>query len=153
MNRADFTLRAHEWDKAKDFLSIHPQLKDCSVSIHSGSRLHEFPFAATFAENCLNHIERGIMRASNITGSTQSTVESNIQIGQLLKLMFIGLVAADGFHGRISRNPSHLQHFNLYHLRVKVDGRIYPTKPYIADFPRRQHLEFYDRLLDTLGRK
>ena len=45
------------------------------------------------------HIERTVMRVADIPANTQSTVVSNLQIGQLPKVVFIGFVSSEDFHG------------------------------------------------------
>ncbi|XP_055356268.1 uncharacterized protein F54H12.2-like [Paramacrobiotus metropolitanus] len=91
------------------------------------------------------------MRVSDIPQRTQSTVVSNLQIGQIPKVVFIGFVDSEDFHGSQKKNPFNFQHFNVTQISVEVDSQSYPTKPYTADFDRKLSLECYDGLLDTLG--
>ncbi|XP_055336728.1 uncharacterized protein F54H12.2-like [Paramacrobiotus metropolitanus] len=93
------------------------------------------------------------MRVSDIPQRTQSTVISNLQIGQIPKVVFIGFVDSEDFHGSQKKNPFYFQHFNITQISVEVDGQSYPTKPYTADFARNLSLECYDGLLDTLGHR
>jgi hypothetical protein len=99
------------------------------------------------------HIERTVIRVSDIASNTHSTVVSNLQIGQLPKAMFIGFVNSTDFHGSGTTNPFNFQHFDIQQISVEVDGQSFPTKPYIANFASKQYLECYDGLLDSLGQK
>ena len=67
--------------------------------------------------------------------------------------MFVGFVNSNDFRGAQNRNPFNFQHYNLRQISVEVDGQSYPTKPYQADFDKRNWLECYDGLLDTLKQK
>lgn len=152
MNRPEFTLRVHDSDKTKIFKA---SIRNPKIGLLRYIPAPDFMISVSqklLQKTVKHHIMRVVMRVSNITGSTQSTVVSNIHIGQLPKGMFIGFVAAEVFHGRTSRNPFYFQHFNLSQLSVEVDRQSYFTKPYTADFSKKQYSESYDELLDTLWR-
>lgn len=57
------------------------------------------------------HFKRVIMKASDIVVETQSTIIRNIQIGQSLKVMVVGLVAAENFQ-KTGRDPFFFHHFD-----------------------------------------
>jgi hypothetical protein len=99
------------------------------------------------------HIERTVIRVSDIAQGTQSTVVPNLQIGQLPKAMFIAFVASEDFHATVEQSPFNFQHFNVQQISVEVDGQSFPTKPYNADFDSKQYLECYDGMLDALSQK
>ena len=99
------------------------------------------------------HIERTVVRVSDIPINTHSTVVSNLQIGQLPKAVFIAFVASSDFHGSGTTNPFNFQHFNIQQISVEVDGQSFPTKPYTADFANKSYLECFDGVLDALGQK
>jgi hypothetical protein len=99
------------------------------------------------------HMERTVMRVSDVPANTSSTVFSNLHIGQLPKVVFLGFVHSDDFHGTEKTSPFNFQHCDITQISVEVDGQSFPTKPYAADFTKMMSLECYDGLLDTLGRK
>ena len=96
-------------------------------------------------------IERTIMRTTDISKGVQSTVVSNLHMGQLPKVVLLGFVSSDDYCGRMTRNPSFFQHFNITQISVEVDGQSYPSKPYSTNFSKYQYLEAFDGLLNTLG--
>ena len=99
------------------------------------------------------HIERTVVRVSDIPINTHSTVVSNLQMGQLPKAVFIGLVASSNFHGSDTTNPFNFHHFDVQQISVEVDGQSFSTKPYAADFANKLYLECYDGHLDAIGQK
>ena len=93
------------------------------------------------------------MRTTDISKGVQSTVVSNLHMGQLPKVVLVGFVSSDDYCGRLTRNPFNFQHFNISQISVEVDGQSYPSKPYVTNFLKYQYLEAFDGLLGTLGTK
>jgi hypothetical protein len=102
---------------------------------------------------CKYHVERSVVRVTDIAKGTQSTVVSNLQIGQLPKVVLLGFVDSDDFHGKTTRNCFNFDHFHLQQLSCEVDGQSFPGRPYIADFDKNQSLECYNGLLETLEKR
>jgi hypothetical protein len=102
---------------------------------------------------CKYHVERSVVRVTDIAKGTQSTVVSNLQIGQLPKVVLLGFVDSDDFHGKSTRNCFNFDHFHLQQLSCEVDGQSFPGRPYIADFDKNQSLECYNGLLETLEKR
>ena len=59
------------------------------------------------------HLERVVVRVTDILRGTQRTVISNLHMGQLPKQMFVGFVNSNDFYGTKGRNPSNFQHYNV----------------------------------------
>ncbi|XP_055355053.1 uncharacterized protein F54H12.2-like [Paramacrobiotus metropolitanus] len=153
VSRPEFSLRVWDQDATKTF---KPFIRNARLSIRRYIPSPDFLTAVTgelLKKTVKYHIERVVMRVSDIAQKTQSTVVSNLQIGQIPKVVFIGFVDSEDFHGSSKRNPFNFQHFNLTQISVEVDGQSYPNKPYMADFERSLSLECYDGLLDTLGHR
>ncbi|XP_055339280.1 uncharacterized protein F54H12.2-like [Paramacrobiotus metropolitanus] len=151
MSRPEFCLRVWDTDATKQF---KPFIRNARLSVRRYIPAPDFMTAVAsemLKKTVKYHIERVVMRVSDIPQKTQSTVVSNLQIGQIPKVMIIGFLESDDFHGNIKTNPFNFQHFNVTQISVEVDGQSYPTKPYTADFGRSQSLECYDGLLDALG--
>ncbi len=98
-------------------------------------------------------MERVILHTTDIPRGTQSIIVSNLHIGQLPKVVCIGLVSSDDYHGHRARNPYNFQHFNTRQRSDEVDGQLFPTKPYPCDFAKHLTLECCDGLLDTLKQR
>ncbi|XP_055337791.1 uncharacterized protein F54H12.2-like [Paramacrobiotus metropolitanus] len=154
MNRPEFCLRV--WDADKDTKTYKPFIRNARLSVRRYIPAPDFMTAV--AGQLLNrtvkyHIERIVMRVADIPKNTQSTVVTNLQIGQIPKVVFIGFLDSEDFHGNYQKNPFNFHHFDVRQISVEVDGQSYPTKPYNADFAKNQSLECYDGLLDALGAK
>ncbi|XP_055342579.1 uncharacterized protein F54H12.2-like [Paramacrobiotus metropolitanus] len=153
VSRPEFALRVWDTDTTKTF---KPFIRNARLSVRRYIPSPDFLTAVAgelLKKTVKYHIERVVMRVSDIPQRTQSTVVSNLQIGQIPKVVFIGFVDSEDFHGSQKKNPFNFQHFNITQISVEVDGQSYPTKPYTADFDRKLSLECYDGLLDTLGHR
>ncbi|XP_055356608.1 uncharacterized protein F54H12.2-like [Paramacrobiotus metropolitanus] len=151
--RPEFALRVWDTDTTKIF---KPFIRNARLSVRRYIPSPDFLTAVAgelIKKTVKYHIERVVMRVSDIPQRTQSTVVSNLQIGQIPKVIFIGFVDSEDFHGSQKKNPFNFQHFNISQISVEVDGQSYPTKPYTADFDHKLSLECYDGLLDTLGHR
>ncbi|XP_055344937.1 uncharacterized protein F54H12.2-like [Paramacrobiotus metropolitanus] len=153
VSRPEFALRVWDTDTTKTF---KPFIRNARLSVRRYIPSPDFLTAVAgelLKKTVKYHIERVVMRVSDIPQRTQSTVISNLQIGQIPKVVFIGFVDSEDFHGSQKKNPFNFQHFNITQISVEVDGQSYPTKPYTADFAHNLSLECYDGLLDTLGHR
>lgn len=67
--------------------------------------------SSNFIPNCgsggisIFNLKRVVMGVSDISVETLSTKFSNIRVLQLPKVMYVGFVAAEDFHGTPDRNP------------------------------------------------
>ncbi|XP_055345578.1 uncharacterized protein LOC129593316 [Paramacrobiotus metropolitanus] len=153
VSRPEFSWHVWDQDATKSF---KPFIRNARLSIRRYIPSPDFLTAVTgelLKQTVKYHIEPVVMRVSDIAQKTQSTVVSNLQIGQIPKVIFTGFVDSEDFHGSSKRNPFNFQNFNLTQISVEVDGQSYPNKPYMADFERSLSLECYDGLLDTLGNR
>ncbi|XP_055334067.1 uncharacterized protein F54H12.2-like [Paramacrobiotus metropolitanus] len=151
VSRPEFALRVWDKDATKTF---KPFIRNARLSIRRYIPSPDFLTAVAgelLKKTVKYHVERIVMRVSDIPQKTQSTVVSNLQIGQIPKVVFVGFVDSEDFHGSIKKNPFNFQHFNITQLSVEVDGQSFPSKPYISHFEHNLSLECYDGLLDTLG--
>ena len=151
--KPEFYLRVFDTDKTKHFkifiknprLSIRRHIPSPDYMIQVTEELQTKP--------CKYHVERTVVRVTDIPRGTQSTVLSNLQIGQLPKIVLIGFVDSEDFHGKSNRNPFLFDHFNVQQLSCEVDGQSFPGRPYTADFAKGQSLECYNGLLETLDKR
>ncbi|XP_055339083.1 uncharacterized protein F54H12.2-like [Paramacrobiotus metropolitanus] len=153
-NRAAlFNAGQYDTDTTKTF---KPFIRNAHLSIRSYIPSPDFLTASAgelLKKTVKYHIERVVLRVSDIPQRSQSTVVSNLQIDQIPKVVFISFMDSEDFHGSQKKNSFNFQHFNITQISVEVDGQSYPTKPYTADFGRSSSLECYDGLLDTLGHR
>ena len=78
---------------------------------------------------------------------------STILFVKVPKMLICALVESDSFHGNLTANPFNFVHKDLTQISVQVDGISFPSKPYQLDFANGRSLEWFDGLLDVLGRK
>ena len=78
-------------------------------------------------------VERTIVRTTDIVRGIQSTIVSNLHIGALPKVIFIGFVASEDFQGKLKNSPYNFQHYYISQISVEVDGQSFPTKQAIYD--------------------
>ena len=153
MSRPEFSLRVWDTDPTKQFRAF---IRNPRLAVRRYVPSPDYLLALTQKLQNVTakyHLERVVMRVTDIPKGTQRTIVSNLHMGQLPKQMFIGFVNSNDFHGAKNRNPFNFQHYNLRQISVEVDGQSYPTKPYQADFDKRNWLKCYDGLLDTLKQR
>ena len=151
MSRQQFMLRVWDQDATKQFKVF---VRNPRLAVRRYIPAPDFMLAVADQlqhKTVKYHIERTVMRVADIPANTQSTVVSNLQIGQLPKVVVIGFVTSEDFHGSGKTSPFKFEHFNLQQISVEVDGQSYPTKPYTADFEKGMSLECYDGLMDAMG--
>ena len=98
------------------------------------------------------HLERVVMRQHSLIRGQQHAVWSNVVIGQIPKIMILGIVPNDAFTGVHDKSPFNFHHFDLSNSSAEVNGQLYPTRGYEFDFERNLTLSAYDGLLDVLER-
>ncbi len=153
LSRPDFCLRVWDPDVTKQFKAF---VRNPRLHVRRYIPSPDYLLAATKkleSQTVKYHIERVVMRVTDIPRGTQSTIISNLQIGQLPKVVFAGFVSSDDFHGLKSRNPFNFQNYGIRQVSVEVDGQSFPTKPYQMDFSKYQSIEPFDGLLDTLKQR
>ncbi len=153
LSKPDFCIRVWDPDTSKQFRAF---VKNPRLHIRRYVPSPDYLLAVSQqlqTKTAKYHIERTVMRVTDIPRGTQSTVVSNIQIGQLPKVAFIGFVASEDFHGARGKNPFNFKNYNIKQVSIEVDGQSFPTKPYQMDFEKHQSLEAYDGLLDTLKQR
>jgi hypothetical protein len=69
------------------------------------------------------HTEKPLLRVNDLPQGTQSTVISNIHLGQLPKMVFCVLVDSNDFHGTKDRNPFFFKHHSMTQFSAQVDGK------------------------------
>jgi len=153
MNRPEFALRVFDADATKQFKIF---IRNPRLAIRRYIPSPDYLLSVTNqlqTKTVKYHLERVVMRTTDLPRGTQSTVVTNLHMGQLPKVMFVGLVSSEDFHGARAKNPFNFQNYSVRQISVEVDGQSYPTKPYQADFDRYSSLECYDGLLDTLKQR
>ncbi|XP_055345379.1 uncharacterized protein LOC129593196, partial [Paramacrobiotus metropolitanus] len=99
VSRPEFALRVWDTDTTKTF---KPFIRNARLSVRRYIPSPDFLTAVAgelLKKTVKYHIERVVMRVSDIPQRTQSTVISNLQIGQIPKVVFIGFVDSEDFHG------------------------------------------------------
>ncbi len=153
MSQPGFNLRVWDADNTKQFRAF---IRNPRLAIRRFVPAPDYMLKVTEqlqSKTVKYHLERVVMRATDIPKGTQSTVVTNLHIGQLPKTMVVGFVSSKDFHGSQKKNPFDFQHFDIRQISVEVDGQSFPTKPYQADFSKHRSLECYDGLLDAIKQR
>ena len=81
-----------------------------------------------------------------------SFTHDNLFLGQLPKIIVLGLVDNRAFNGDISLNPYNFQHCNLNYLAVHVDGQQVPWAPLQPPFSGSSYIRaFYTQFIGGDG--
>jgi hypothetical protein len=153
MAKPEFYFRIFDPDETRQF-KIHLKNPRLSIRRHIPSPDYMIKVSEELQTRpCKYHVERVVVRQTDIPRGTQSTVISNMQIGQLPKIALIAFIDSADFHGKSSRNCFNFDHFNLQQISCEVDGQSFPGRPYTADFDKFQSLECYNGLLETLEKR
>ncbi|OQV19439.1 hypothetical protein BV898_06553 [Hypsibius exemplaris] len=153
MAKPEFYLRKFDSDLTKQFRIV---IKNPRLRIRRNIPAPDYLISTTEelqSKPCKYHVERTVIRVTDIPRSTQSTVISNLQIGQLPKICLIGFVDSKDFHGDSTRSPFLFDHFGLQQISCEVDGQSFPGRPYTAEFDKFQSLECYEGLLETFEKR
>ena len=153
INRPEFYLRIFDVNKLKQFKVV---IRNTRICLRRFIPAPDYMIKVTEelqSKTCKYHLERRVMRVLDISRGVQSTVVSNLVIGQLPKLLLLGFVSSEDYYGKSPSSPFNFQHFDLTQLSVECDGQSYPSKPFTADYGKKQSLEPYNGLLEALGRK
>ena len=105
MSRPEFSLRVWDADPTKQFRAF---IRNPRLAVRRYVPSPDYLLALTQKLQNVTakyHLERVVMRVTDIPKGTQSTVVSNLHMGQLPKQMFIGFVNSNDFHGAKNRNP------------------------------------------------
>jgi len=153
LNKPDFSLRVWDTDATNEY-KVFVRNSRLHVRRYIPSPDYLLAVSQQLQQKTVKyHMERVVMRVPDIPRGTQSTVISNLHIGQLPKVALIGFVSSEDFCGAKGKNPFNFQNYNIRQISVEVDGQSYPTKPYQCDFEHYSSLEAFDGLLDTLKQR
>ena len=72
------------------------------------------------------HLQKQLLRAIDISRGTQGTTLSNIQMGQLPKMLLCGLIDSEAFHGKSGSNPFHFEQAGLTQITIQVSSTVCP---------------------------
>ena len=97
-------------------------------------------------------VDRVSMKVFSIPAGARVSNQDNLFLGQLPKMLVMGLVDNDAFSGSFTKNPFHFKHYNINFVALYMDGEQIPTKPFQPDFDTRNSVREYMSLVQTAGK-
>nr|XP_056700842.1 uncharacterized protein F54H12.2-like [Euleptes europaea] len=97
-------------------------------------------------------VDRVAMKVFSIAAGTRVSNQDNLFLGQLPKMVVMGLVDNDAFSGAFNKNPFNFKHYNINFVALYVDGEQVPAKPFQPDFPNGNCVREYMNLVQTAGK-
>ncbi|XP_054842584.1 uncharacterized protein F54H12.2-like [Eublepharis macularius] len=97
-------------------------------------------------------VDRVDMKVFSIPTGARVSNQDNLFLGQLPKMVVMGLVDNDAFSGAFTKNPFHFQHYNINFVALYVDGEQVPSKPFQPDFEAGNNVREYMSLVQTAGK-
>ncbi|XP_015788365.1 uncharacterized protein LOC107365393 [Tetranychus urticae] len=96
-------------------------------------------------------ITRSDTRNFFIAKGLSSISVENIFSGALPRKCIIGFVYERAISGYIDSHPFKLQHFNVAHISLNIDGVMFPSIPYTPEFANGNAMREFVELYRTLG--
>ena len=98
-------------------------------------------------------VQRVEMKNYAVTEGGLTANHQNVFMGQIPKIIFVGMVRSESFNGEVKRNPFYFEHNSIDFIALHVNGEQFPSKAFKPDFPwglfmRQCHSVFTDTNMD-----
>nr|XP_056711056.1 uncharacterized protein F54H12.2-like [Euleptes europaea] len=107
---------------------------------------------ALFTANAKYPVDRVGMKVFSIPAGSRVSNQENLFLGQLPKLLVIGLVDNDAFSGAHNKNPFNFKHYDINFVALYMDGEQVPAKPLQPDFASGNCVREYMHLVQAAGK-
>lgn len=97
-------------------------------------------------------VDRVGMKVFSIPAGARVSNQDNLFLGQLPKMVVMGLVDNDSFSGNYTKNPFYFKNYNINFVALYVDGEQIPSKPFQPDFEAQNSVREYMSLVQTAGK-
>ncbi|XP_069072052.1 uncharacterized protein F54H12.2-like [Pleurodeles waltl] len=97
-------------------------------------------------------IERRALKIFSIPAGTRLTLQQNLFLGQLLKLIIIGFVDNTAFSGLYTSNPFNFKHYDINYAVLVHEGAVIPAKPLTPSFGTSNFVREYLGLVSITGK-
>ncbi|XP_060092529.1 uncharacterized protein F54H12.2-like [Heteronotia binoei] len=105
-----------------------------------------------FTANAKYPLDRMGIKVFSIPAGSRVSNQENLFLGQLPKLLVIGLVDNKSFSGAHNKNPFNLKHYDINFFALYLDGEQVPTKPLQPDFEGGNCVKEYMQLVQATGK-
>ena len=98
-------------------------------------------------------VQRVEMKTYAVTEGGLTANRQNVFMGQIPKIIIVGMVRSDSFNGEVKRNPFYFEHNSIDSIALHVNGEQFPSKAFEPDFNwglfmREYHSVFTDTNMD-----
>ncbi|XP_066486078.1 uncharacterized protein F54H12.2-like [Tiliqua scincoides] len=96
--------------------------------------------------------DRVSMKVFSLPAGSRFIKQENLFLGQLPKLVVIGLVHNDAFSRTFSKNLFNFKHYDISFISIYLSGYQIPTKPFQPDFQEGSCVREYMSLVHASGK-
>ena len=107
---------------------------------------------ALFTANAKYPVDRVGMKVFSIPAGSRVSNQENLFLGQLPKLLVIGLVDNDSFSRTHNKNPFNFKHYDINFVALYLDGEQVLAKPLQLDFETGNCVREYMHLVQAAGK-
>ncbi|XP_066477510.1 uncharacterized protein F54H12.2-like [Tiliqua scincoides] len=104
---------------------------------------------AATAKYPVDHVSKKVF---SLPAGSRITNQENLFLGQLPKLVVIGLVDNDSFSGTFNRNLFNFKHYDINVFAIYLSGYQIPAKPFQPDFQEGSCVRGYMSLVHASGK-
>ncbi|XP_066478493.1 uncharacterized protein F54H12.2-like [Tiliqua scincoides] len=97
-------------------------------------------------------VDRVSMKIFSIAAGSRISNQENLFLGQLLKLVVVGLVDNDSFSGAYDKNPFNFKHYDINFFAIYQSGHQIPAKPFQPRFDEGNCVREYMSLVHASGK-
>ncbi|XP_066486683.1 uncharacterized protein F54H12.2-like [Tiliqua scincoides] len=120
------------------------------VRVAPGLRLeHAEALLTTTTKYPVDHVS---MKVFSLPAGSLVSNQENLFLGQLLKMVVIGLVDNDTFRGTFSKNPFNFKHYDISFFAIYLSGYQILAKPFQPDFQEGSCVREYMSLVHATGK-
>ena len=88
-----------------------------------------------------------------VTKGSLTANHQNVFMGQIPKIIIVGMVRSESFNGAVKTNPFYFEHNSIDFIALHVNGEQFPSKAFKPDFAeglfmREYHSVFTDTNMD-----
>ena len=100
--------------------------------------------------NAIYPIQKVVMSTFTMQKGTYSETRPLLQSYKQPKLVIIGFVSNDAFHGNPKRNPFNFQNFDLSFIGLNINGQSYPAEPMKLNYGAGEYIAAYTSMIQNL---
>ncbi|XP_066480774.1 uncharacterized protein F54H12.2-like [Tiliqua scincoides] len=97
-------------------------------------------------------VDRVSMKIFSIAAGSRISNQENLFLGQLPKLVVVGLVDNDSFSGAYDKNPFNFKHYDINFFAIYQSGHQIPAKPFQPRFDEGNCVREYMSLVHASGK-